>query len=186
MQGHGSAPARGTPYRGAMTSPIALRPLTPGEFTDPRNPAGEFDDFGPRAGYLVPPPSHVDGDGTLAIETVDIGSGPVGTVGWRWNQWGPNAGSRCPMIGIWLTPERRGRGYGTLAQRHLVDLLFRHTTTNRVEAHTDVDNVAEQHALEKAGFTREGIIRGGQWRDGAYRDGVLYSVLREEWLRWPR
>ena len=53
----------------------------------------------------------------------------------------------------------------------------------RVEAHTDVENVAEQRALSKAGFTREGVVRGAQWRDGAYRDGLLYSILRAEWSR---
>ena len=52
---------------------------------------------------------------------------------------------------------------------------------NRVEAHTDVDNVAEQRALEKVGMTREGTTRGAQWRNGAFRDGYSYSVLRAEW-----
>ena len=51
---------------------------------------------------------------------------------------------------------------------------------NRVEAHTDVENVAEQRALEAAGFTREGTTRGAQWRDGAYRDGFLYAILRSD------
>ncbi len=164
-----------------MASPIVLRPLLPGEFAEARTPDSEFDDFGPREGYAAPPPVRLDADGTLAIERVETGGAPIGTVGWHWVQWGPNAGSRCPMIGIWLTPDRRGRGYGTQAQRQIVDLLFQHTTTNRVEAHTDVDNVAEQHALEHAGFTREGVIRGSQWRNGASHDGVLYSVLRSEW-----
>lgn len=164
-----------------MASPIVLRPLLPGEFAEARPPEDGFDDFGPRAGYDAPPPSRVDADGTLAIEAVDAGGGPIGTVGWHWVQWGPNAGSRCPMIGIWLSPERRGRGFGTLAQRQVTDLLFRHTTANRVEAHTEVENVAEQHALENAGFTREGITRGSTWRDGAYRDGVLYAILRADW-----
>ncbi len=85
------------------------------------------------------------------------------------------------MIGIWLTRAARGHGFGTIAQGLAVDLLFRHTTANRVEAHTDVENVAEQRALEKAGFSREGVIRGSQWRNGAYHDGYLYSVLRAEW-----
>jgi len=39
-----------------------------------------------------------------------------------------------------------------------------HTTTNRVEAHVDVDNVAEQRALEATGLRREGITA---WRNGA-------------------
>ncbi|MBK8436403.1 MAG: GNAT family N-acetyltransferase [Austwickia sp.] len=78
-------------------------------------------------------------------------------------------------------PERRGRGYGSMAQRQVVDLLFRHTAANRIEAHTDLDNVAEQHALENAGFTREGVTRGAQWRNGRFRDGVLYGIIRADW-----
>jgi RimJ/RimL family protein N-acetyltransferase len=84
------------------------------------------------------------------------------------------------MIGIWLRPEYRGRGIGTAAQARVAELFFRHTTVNRVEAHTDVENVAEQRALEAAGFWREGVTRGAQWRDGAYDDGVLYAVLRTD------
>mgnify|MGYP003377856991 CR=1 FL=1 len=164
-----------------MASPIILRPLLPGEFSDVRSPESEYDDFGPRAGYAAPPPCAVDADGTLAIEAVDTGGGPIGTVGWHWMQWGPNSSSRCPMIGIWLSPERRGRGYGSMAQRQVVDLLFRHTAANRIEAHTDLDNVAEQHALENAGFTREGVTRGAQWRNGRFRDGVLYGIIRADW-----
>jgi RimJ/RimL family protein N-acetyltransferase len=84
------------------------------------------------------------------------------------------------LIGIWLGPDYRGRGIGRTAQGLLVDLLFAHTTTNRVEAHTDVENIAEQRALEAVGFVREGWTRGAQWRDGAYRDGFLYAVLRAD------
>jgi aminoglycoside 6'-N-acetyltransferase len=50
----------------------------------------------------------------------------------------------------------------------------------RVEAQTDVTNLAEQRALEKAGFTREGVLRKAQWRGGAYHDLVVYSKLRGE------
>jgi len=82
------------------------------------------------------------------------------------------------MIGIWLRPLARGRGIGQAAQRELAELFFRHTAVNRVEAHTDVSNIAEQRALERAGFTREGLVRGAQWRAGAYRDGYLYAILR--------
>lgn len=120
----------------------------------------------------------MDAAGGLTIAVED--GQAAGDVSWHWQQWGPNAGSRCPMIGIWLRPEYRGQGRGTSAQAELVDLLFRHTATNRVEAHTDVDNLAEQRALEAAGFQREGLIRGAQWRDGAYRDGLLYAVLRSD------
>ena len=36
----------------------------------------------------------------------------------------------------------------------------------RVEAATDVDNLAARRAADQAGFTHEGTIRGGQLRNG--------------------
>ncbi|HET7399121.1 MAG TPA: GNAT family protein [Intrasporangium sp.] len=165
-----------------MEQHVAIRPLRAGEFADPREAESDLDDFGPRPGVSDPERCSVDADGRLGVEA---GGRLVGMVSWHWRDWGPNAGSRCPMIGIWLYAGSRGVGVGTQAQRLLVDLLFLHTTANRVEAHTDVDNVAEQRALERAGFTLEGVVRGAQWRSGRYRDGRLYSVLRAEWSdRW--
>lgn len=59
------------------------------------------------------------------------------------------------------------------------DGRFSTTTSNRVEADTDVENVAEQRALQRAGF-RDGVVRGAQYRSGRWRDLVLYSLLRSE------
>lgn len=78
------------------------------------------------------------------------------------------------MIGIWLKRTARGHGVGAIAQRILVDKLFTETETSRAEAHTDVANLAERRALERAGFTREGMIRGAQWRRGSWHDVYLY------------
>lgn len=69
---------------------------------------------------------------------------------------------------------------GTEAQRQLVQYLFAHTLVIRVEADTEVDNIAEQRALEKVGFTREGVLRSVVFRDGQWRDGVRYGILRGE------
>lgn len=57
---------------------------------------------------------------------------------------------------------------------------FAHTLVIRVEADTEVDDIAEQRALEKAGFTREGVPRSVACRDGEWRDGGRYGVLRGE------
>ena len=62
----------------------------------------------------------------------------------------------------------------------MAEELFRTTDANRVEASTDVDNVAEQRSLTKAGFTREGIARGSQFRGGAYHDLIVYARLRTD------
>ena len=101
-----------------------------------------------------------------------------GFVSWR-RAWVTTL-SYCWEIGIGLLPEARGNGHGTAAQRMIVRYLFAHTTVNRVQAATAIDNIAEQRALEKAGFTREGVLRGIAFQNGRWQDGVLYSVLRHE------
>jgi RimJ/RimL family protein N-acetyltransferase len=112
--------------------------------------------------------------------TLMVISGPdvLGFVNWR--QVASGLSSHCWEIGIRMAPEARGRGLGTLAQRLLVRYLFAHTQVNRIQAGTEVSNVAEQRSLEKAGFTREGVMRGVSFREGRWHDGVLYSVLRGE------
>ena len=106
------------------------------------------------------------------------GKDAIGFVSWGEIRIGYQ--SSCWMIGISLTPEARGYGYGTDAQRQLARYLFWHTQKNRVEAATDITNTAEQRALEKAGFTREGVRRGANFRQGQWHDEVLYSLLRHE------
>jgi RimJ/RimL family protein N-acetyltransferase len=105
----------------------------------------------------------------------------LGLVSWYRSRAGQS--SYCWNIGLILVPEARGHGYGTKAQRLLVEYLFAHTQLNRVEATTEIANRAEQRSLEKAGFTREGVLRGYGFRDGEWRDHVLYSVIRADLTR---
>jgi ribosomal-protein-alanine N-acetyltransferase len=86
----------------------------------------------------------------------------------------------CIEVGILLLPEHRGRGFGTTAQRLLVDYLFATTLVNRVQAVTDVENVAERRALERIGFRREGVMRGFAFIGGGWRDAVMYARLRDD------
>ena len=142
---------------------------------------GEYNDFG-----LAPHPVKEaikktglmdEHRGTLVVERIADGK-PVGTVGWRAVAYGPNPQSQAWNIGINLVPAGRGHGLGTEAQRLLADHLFATTPAHRIEAATDVDNLAEQRSLEKAGFHREGVLRGSQFRHGAWHDLVVYSLVR--------
>ncbi len=81
--------------------------------------------------------------------------------------------------GIALFPEHRGHGVGTTAQRLLVQYLFDTTPAHRLEAYTEVENIAEQRALEKVGFEREGVVREIVFRAGKWRDSILYALLRD-------
>lgn len=117
--------------------------------------------------------------GQLVVELAD--GTPIGDVSWRPEKWGPSEKSAFPGFGIELLPKFRGHGYGTMAQRQVVDHLFDTTDCHRVQSDTAVDNPAEQRSLEKIGMRREGLIRGCEYRDGAYHDHIVYGILRNEW-----
>lgn len=99
---------------------------------------------------------------------------------WFKSTWGRSDTSWCWSIAIGLLPEHRGNGIGAIAQRLLADYLFQHTRAERVQAWTDVRNIAEQKALDRAGFAREGLLRSAQWRGGQWHDQVLYARLRHD------
>jgi RimJ/RimL family protein N-acetyltransferase len=119
-----------------------------------------------------------ESSGTLAVETTD--GDLVGSVSWNVVQHGPSVACRALNIGISLFSEYRGRGHGSEAQRLLAEYLFSTRLIERLEASTDIDNIAEQRALEKAGFLREGVLRHAQFRRGEWRDVVMYSRLRSD------
>jgi RimJ/RimL family protein N-acetyltransferase len=167
-------------------SPVALRPVTEDDLavlerlTNDPAAAGPHEWYGWSDPHLYRQRWHENGllgsvGGTLMVTR---GDEAIGFVNWR--QVSTGQLSYCWEIGIRLLPGSRGDGAGTWAQRLLVRYLFAHTRVNRIQAATEVTNLAEQRALEKAGFTREGVLRGAGFREGHWHDGVLYSVLRDE------
>ena len=177
-----------TPEPPIVGSIVRLLDVTPGDVpllerlhaTQP----GGFNDLGQERRSL-PPEAWVEGRlrgearGELFVERRSDGA-VVGTISYHRVSYGPNPQSAAWMIGIDLVPEGRGQGLGTEAQRLLADWLFATTPANRVEASTDVENLAEARSLEKAGFRREGVNRGAQFRAGTYHDLVLYARLRSD------
>lgn len=140
----------------------------------------EFNDFGlqfPSLHDAVEQDRTIRDDGGNAlVEQLD--GTVIGTMSWHAVIYGPNLESRAWNIGITLAPAARGNGYGGEAQRLLADYLFSRTDANRIEAQTDVENIAEQRALEKAGFVREGVVRGAQFRHGTWHDLVTFAIIR--------
>jgi len=84
-------------------------------------------------------------------------------------------------IGYSLAPTERGKGYCTEAVRIILDYLFLSKDVMRVQACTDLRNLASQKVLEKAGFKKEGTMRKYLFIRGEWRDACLFSILREEW-----
>ena len=84
-------------------------------------------------------------------------------------------------IGYILTADERRKGYCSEAVQIMVDYLFLSKDLVRVQAYTDVRNVASQKVLEKTGFEKEGVVRKSNFVRGEWRDCCLFSILREEW-----
>lgn len=167
--------------------PVRLRPITEDDLAMFRRFATEPGLIGLDWGGFRDPEAParrwaVDGflgadDGRLMVEVEDEGAA-AGFVNWRAGLYGGMAGYW--EIGIALLPEWRGRGIGWRAQAMLCDYLFSHTPAQRIQAGTHPENVAEQKALEKAGFQFEGVVRACEFRAGRWRDGYLYSRLRDD------
>lgn len=119
-----------------------------------------------------------DDRGTLLLVTKD--GEFAGDISYRTVTFGGNRGNHCYEIGITVAAGCRGRGFGTEAQRLLAAFLFATYPIVRVQASTDRENIGEQRALERAGFTREGTLRRAQFRAGEWHDLILYSKLRGE------
>lgn len=113
----------------------------------------------------------------LVVAATDDGA-PVGWVNWRDTD---RAGPVAWEIGVLIVPEMRRRGAGTVAHRLLVDYLFATTPTHRIWAGTEVDNIAEQRALERSGLLQEGLLRGHHFRDGQWRDSFIYGITRTDY-----
>jgi riboflavin biosynthesis pyrimidine reductase/RimJ/RimL family protein N-acetyltransferase len=108
----------------------------------------------------------------------DSGTTPVGDLSAHSVWHGPTPGSRARNIGVSIADEWRGRGIGAVAQRLLAEELHALGVT-RVEASTDVTNIAEQRALARAGFALEGVLRSAQQRRDGQHDLQLWSHLAE-------
>jgi [ribosomal protein S5]-alanine N-acetyltransferase len=167
--------------------PIRLRPVTAPDLAMFRRFAVEPDLIGlDWTGFrdAQEPARRFAADGYLGAESsrlmveVEREQVAAGFVGWSLRDFG--GPTRHWEIGIALLPEWRGQGIGWRAQAMLCDYLFRHTPLQRIQAGTHPENLAEQKALEKAGFRLEGIVRACEFRDGRWCDGYLYSRLRDD------
>jgi RimJ/RimL family protein N-acetyltransferase len=83
-------------------------------------------------------------------------------------------------IGYWVLPHARRRGVATRIARVLAEHAF-DLGVHRVAAYVNVDNVASERVLERAGFTREGVIRSLPKPGGVRRvDKTVFSLLPGE------
>lgn len=132
----------------------------------------EFDDWGEKS-----PEAHGMEIFRWVIEVHDSGDWlEVGNLSAHAVWYGPTQGSKAMNIGIAIVEEFRGKGIGSIAQGLLAAQLH-HQGYVRVEASTDITNIAEQRALAKAGFILEGTLRKAQGRADGLHDLQVWSHL---------
>lgn len=134
--------------------------------------ASEFDDWGPKS----PEATGMEISRWLIESLIDGTWREVGNLSAHAVWYGPTQGSKAMNIGISIIEEFRGIGIGSIAQR-----LLAHELHNmgfiRVEASTDITNIAEQRALQRAGFIYEGTLRQAQARADGLHDLQVWSHL---------
>ncbi|KAK1313688.1 hypothetical protein QJS10_CPA06g00449 [Acorus calamus] len=91
----------------------------------------------------------------------------------------PCESEKCrAAMGCRLAYEYWGKGIAARAVEAVVKQIFEEWPhLMRLEAVADVENVASQRSLEKAGLMREGLLRRYVVSKGRARDVVMYSVL---------
>ena len=169
-----------------MGTDVQLRPVAEADldqllrFFTEEGVAGEFQWFGYRLQRVADLRRRWEEDGLIGGEQSFLAVTVEDEVCAGWVSWRPAGPHGNWEIGAALFPQYRGRGIGTEVQRRLVRYLFDVTTAQRIEAGTEVGNVGEQRALEKAGFKREGVQRAAYFRAGQWRDSVMYGLTRDD------
>lgn len=98
---------------------------------------------------------------------------PVGVVGVHFVREG------LVRLEIQLAGSCQGRGLGSTVLRLVRDYLLENEPVVRLEAETDVENVAAQKMLERCGFHAEGVLGRYRFHHGRYHDCYLYSYLKD-------
>jgi len=76
-------------------------------------------------------------------------------------------------------------GTGTYAESAtlVAEFAFDMLGVHRLEARAAVINGRANGALQKIGAVQEGVLRRSFLKNGQYLDQILWSILREDWLR---
>ena len=81
-------------------------------------------------------------------------------------------------IGLVMCENERGKNLGVTITKTIVNYLFSYYDIVRIQADTDINNIAAQKVLEKAGFTKEGIMSKYRFHHGKYNDSILYAITK--------
>ena len=77
----------------------------------------------------------------------------------------------------------KGKGYGRESMDALVRYAFEETDTNRLWLDVYPDNTTGINLYESMGMHRDGVLRQNYKAERGYLDQIIYSILREEYIK---
>ncbi len=93
-----------------------------------------------------------------------------------------NIKNHAAEIGYWIEKSMRGKGIASIATSLITDYGFTTLGFRRIDGLADVENLASQKVLMKAGFENEGILRNKVTReDGRQIDMALFAATNTGW-----
>ncbi len=84
-------------------------------------------------------------------------------------------------VGYVIARSHQGKGYATEALCAVIAWAFQQPSIHRVNATTDVDNIASRRVMEKAGMQREGLLRKYMLHPNISdvpRDCYMYAIVK--------
>jgi [ribosomal protein S5]-alanine N-acetyltransferase len=91
--------------------------------------------------------------------------------------------SEFAHVGYIFKRSAHGKGYATEVTQALIKFGFEELKLNRVAATCDHDNKASFRVMEKSGMKQEGLLRENMRAKGKLRSTLVYSILKNEYLK---
>ncbi|MBR3906031.1 MAG: GNAT family N-acetyltransferase [Clostridia bacterium] len=128
-----------------------------------------------QARFIANQTSYSSGDYQFAIERLDNGCfiGQCGVMQINWK-------NRRAELGIMLTKEAAGKGFGTEAVSLLCKFAFDEMNLHKLKACVFSFNTPAIRCYEKCGFVHEGVLKDEVYREGQYHDACVMAKIKTE------
>ena len=93
--------------------------------------------------------------------------------------WAGNVVHGRAVIGYWVLPKFRRRGYAREALKLVTDFVKELPGVTRIELHIEIGNEASWRIAEQCAYQREAVLARWQIIDGTPRDMYMYTVLTD-------
>ncbi|NIZ00147.1 GNAT family N-acetyltransferase [Thalassospira lucentensis] len=88
--------------------------------------------------------------------------------------------NRNAMVGLDITPEKRGLGYATITFEAMFNYLFGAMGLHRLSLVTMVNNTVAVNLYKKLGFVEEGLHKEAIYRDGSFVDLRAFALVKQK------